>query len=1053
MTNLTATPLVGGQCLLQWTNPTDPSFTGCRIVINGDGWPADPNNGMTYEVPAPENSRRNHPVMDNHDYRWRLGRKYFYRVWAHDASNNYSSTAAQVEVTMSDDFVFDDFESYSAGQLQAVGVDHYVLGERDGGWRYYTAPQNNVDQIDVVSGDTHSGSKAALIKNVYGNTLESRVIFDPERSMKTSFGDIQDGINVARLSFWFKSLTGVGDYFWVVTFRDWQGPNDDAFGMVRGSDNKLQFLNTAGGVWTTPIEEVVYTPNVWHHCEIVADTRQSGFGALLADYYLDGDCVAVGTHTGNGSAAKVRCMELWQYQRPASPEMIVLIDDVSIGSAPRRDPLVTGPVGLLLDETPDITWVRQDPNVAFPGQFPPPLYGPYIDPAAVSAHQVRVCFADDPEDPYPAYDSGEVAGSSTSYTCPALPFDIFLWAFVREKYNGGWGPWSRVGTEPFVVVWGECLGPPEVTGPAGPHVGGRPLITFTGCSHDLLRIRVYTTNVDPETAPDPAFDSGDVYSPAFAYPIGPLAAGDYYVYVKLGSLAGWGGWSFGYPLTIDRAGECVDVRHMNEPGILTTNQAAPNDGFGYPLGGFDEGTCTAALSAPACGDRIMVVTDAGGLSGRLLRQHKIASIDLDKGVTVVMAASVDQGGGDTSGGMNWRHASALVGDRDPTGEFRFCAIKMRNSHVGVCSLDSTGTTGDGNYPLRYDWPATTAIRIIRLTGHNSIPGDYSSTVWKLYVNEDPTVRATSTGTMTGSVIEVDAGYRAGWGAQDFIALGQGSTNITGTFQYDWGAVNGGGDYAPGEWDPFGNGAGSYPSIGAAKLPGIESRAVSVTGPAIITKVLTHEEMQGDPPTEVTVQDGYYAQDIAAGGKSLAGVKILTSDAQGGAVAVGARITTVSGVMVEQAGGRVIVNPSATIEGTASFSPVAMAQKALMGPCIDQNLGGGADTTGMMVGFFGKCLLSGFDPNWGTAGAYIFYIDDGSGAADGRELIDDVPIPGIRCLNDAADPLFIPPSVGDYMMVEGIVSYEHAVRASDPLVDLGNVRQILYPVYTILGTGM
>jgi len=152
-------------------------------------------------------------------------------------------------------------------------------------------------------------------------------------------------------------------------------------------------------------------------------------------------------------------------------------------------------------------------------------------------------------------------------------------------------------------------------------------------------------------------------------------------------------------------------------------------------------------------------------------------------------------------------------------------------------------------------------------------------------------------------------------------------------------------------------------------------------------------------------------------------------------------------MLEQGGGAAIVNLSVAIQGTAPFAPVVLRQESIFSPCIGPT--GGANTCGMLVRFFGKCVLSEYLGD----GSSLFYIDDGSGAVDGRELISGLPIPGIRCMRDASDPLFNPPEVGDYVMVEGIAAYEHAIRPGPPDVDLGNVRQVVGATFTVLATGL
>jgi len=229
---------------------------------------------------------------------------------------------------------------------------------------------------------------------------------------------------------------------------------------------------------------------------------------------------------------------------------------------------------------------------------------------------------------------------------------------------------------------------------------------------------------------------------------------------------------------------------------------------------------------------------------------------------------------------------------------------------------------------------------------------------------------------------------------------------------------------------------------------VETRPVTINGSMVITKVVTHTELQGSPPAEVTVQDCYFVQDLANNVLG-SGVKIISSDRKlsGGSPTVveGAKVTSIKGIMTEAGGCRAVVNPTVTIEGSATVRGMAMVQKSLMGPCVDQSLGSYMDTTGMLVRVFGRVpAAAGFDV---TYGAFIVYVDDGSGAVDGRESSSSGPLPGIRCLINASDPNPVVPDLGDYVMLEGIAGYETLSTGS-----YHNVRKILYPTLTILGSG-
>ncbi|MDO8587557.1 MAG: hypothetical protein Q7T82_11015 [Armatimonadota bacterium] len=935
----------------------------------------------------------------------------------------------------------DNFDTYTPnGMLNGALTppdNPEVDNDGDPGWILRDGSQNS-SQINIVD-DAIAGKNVEVV-NIFGNTLDSRV---QVASWSPSWNTGDNG-NRAKFHFKVKSGgTAVGTTLWRLYMRDWIDGGRPYFA-ITGTDQSLTpmtAINSDGQAPTLTAQDI--SDGAWHTVDIIMNTSNDGAPDDLSYYYFDGNYIGVLAHDGGlNQQNKVRTVEIWQYAQSGQPTSSVLLDDMVVSTA------LGLPVNTITSPTPGYVFGTLTPTITWTRAWS------CYDVAATQV--IVVSGTADPVTGTLEWDSGDVSGANLSQVTGSLPNATPLWVFQRDKLTGGgYNPWTDARAFSCSVT------PPvigDVTGPVGIQCTGKPVVTFTGDPHSLVQIRL----TSDAGGVNEVANTGEVASFAFAQAVGPLDSGTYYAWARIGGGAGWSAYSANvFSFVVDRGCEVVDIRHFNETDILTTNLPAPDDGFAERFTNFDDGagtSCDVWITTPVCGDQAMWVNDRG--AARSLRPHRIQNIDLDQGVTLLVAVANPIHAGNDGGGASWRMANVWIGDKDAGGETHMVSVRVQDDFVGIITEATKATEAWGNGFTNVVLPNSTDYRILRITGRNAVAGDYDSAVWNIYVNENPTAVLTRTGTFSVGQVESEPPYQLEYRECDQIALGQGSGDSTGDpkpppptgdWYYDWVAVNGGGDYAPGQW-PSGA-SGSYASIGAAKSVGVESIPVSITGNAVITKVLTHVDPGPDAipgtPDDVTVQDGYYAQDVAAGGKNLAGVKILTSDAQGGAVAVGAQITAVSGVMREQAGGRVIANASVTLGGIATFAPVAMAQKALYGPCITQNLGSSSDTTSMMVRFFGKCMLSGFDPNWGTCGAYVFYIDDGSGAADGRELIDGLPVPGIRCLQDACDPLFIPPSPGDYLMVEGIVSYEHAMTADIPPVDLGNVRTILFPSYTTL----
>lgn len=992
-TNFAATPR-NGYCHLTWTNPTDTDFSGVVLVVNGDHVPQHRADGIVLV----NNWTYNPGASGSFDDIGRdPGRQYFYRIWTRNGVPDFNEQEVSAAVTMTDYLWFEDFDSYANGNLNDVS---------SGQW---PADPANAGQVIVTDAEAFSGTKSAKIENF------STAGGDGVVSHAGSFAGV-DGL--LQLHFQLKSPANNGNTFWHVDIKDNSG---NYFGQIFGWESEGAFVAGSSGSPNFSI-----SAGAWHSFDVIVDTMCN-----RTRFYMDGAYKFGATNNAGDVLGKVR---LWNEKVGSSNDgRKVYVDNVYVTSPVH--PRIVAPTNgdWLPTLTPVITWSR---------------YGA----SPITSHQVRICSSDDPESA--VYDSGTIAGSATSFSVPtALPQNTHLWAFVREQAAGGWGYWSTTGTGGFCVST-TAPQPPSVVAPTGSIATAKPLIVFAGDAHSLIEAKV---TADP-TGNNVAWDSGGIASTAYTLQSGYLAPHAYYAFVRIASPAGWSAWSLGQPFTVTGTNPVyIDMRHMNEAGVLTSAQA-PNDGFADKMPGFEEsGDFTVAANGPVCGNSWLAVHDfwsAGGRRG--LRKHRLSSVDLDRGVTFVTAVAITHEEGSDGPGRDWRQANIMIADFDGN-VCHTVGFKIHTNMVGLITTDAAGNSEDnGTSWTTQSLPSSSEYRIVRITGRNAVPGNPSSAVWKVYINENPVPVLTATGTMDASVIENDSPpppavitYPGAW-TEDFVCIGSGSRYLGQDLSYDWTAVNMSGDFAPGEWDPLGTG-NSYLTLGAAKLATMEAHAVTITGPTVITKVLTHTDLGPDltPGTEddITYLDGYFVQDVT-GGLTTSGVKISTSDAQGGAVIAGAKVTSITGVMANQSDARAIANPNVTIEGTAPFAPLGMSQKQLMGPCIDQGLGSVMDTTGMLVRTFGRVPAAPiWDPALGLGGSYILYVDDGSGVVDGRESSAGALIPGIRFVLDGLDPNLVTPGMGDYLMVEGIAGYEAITAGSYP-----NVRRILNPTFTILAPG-
>jgi len=714
------------------------------------------------------------------------------------------------------------------------------------------------------------------------------------------------------------------------------------------------------------------------------------------EFYVDGNLNWSTTTTAGMAANKV-------YVRDAGTadgggDDWLLLDDLAVGTTARA--VVTYPVGglFITNTTPTVTWTNAN------------LSG-------MTGYRVIVCSADTATGPI-VYDSGQLDGSTTSHATTALPENQHLWAFVNEKYGSNWIGWSTPGNGGFYITT-SLPGAPTVTAPSGTVVGVKPAVVFTAELHNKLQAKITTASDGSGT---PVWDSGEVNSMfnGAACSAMLVTGKQYYAFAKVGNAAGWSGWSTGSAFQVTREGEGTDIRHFDETwvvgdvteDILNHDAPAPDDGFKVEMLPMAWTYITSTLPNKCLGgNTVWDITDAQPvIKSETMRLHKVANVSLDNGITLVAAYRILEEGGAYVARNALQQSNIWIADDYGTGKC-MAAFRVFNEQAGICTNSLTWTTA----PLT----ASTDWRLVRITGRNKVPGDPSSAVWKLYINDNPTAVVTGTGSVDRSLVDSPE-----W-MTDGIVIGQGCYGLSGEFQWDWTSVNTAGDYAPGEWMSLG---GTYATIGEAKAGG-EAHACVITGNTVITGA--RKDIAGS-------QLGFWVQDVDT--QDHAGLYIPSGDST--SVMVGAKVTGISGIIGRTEGiGAVLSGGSFTVTtDTADAFPLAMTQKSLVGGTCVGEAGWGTENAGMFVRIVGEIKLLMIT----AEGELVVYIDDGSGLVDGRMTYGDPYVTGVRILTTDY-PLDI--DVGDYYRLDGICAYETWTETVSEVEVSKTVRTILCPTFT------
>jgi hypothetical protein len=189
------------------------------------------------------------------------------------------------------------------------------------------------------------------------------------------------------------------------------------------------------------------------------------------------------------------------------------------------------------------------------------------------------------------------------------------------------------------------------------------------------------------------------------------------------------------------------------------------------------------------------LVDAGAASQCALKNDELGNVSFTTGATIACNVRCSANSSDSS--YNLAITNGNVGG---------LSLVIRSDQCYMAQFD--GTVRGGAYPFT---PDTTNYHRYYLSAKNSIADVNSSCIWTAYRDGQPVCTYTGTGT--------DSGF-------DGFIVGHAGNSGTGTWYFDWIAVNNGEGASPAQWDPVPIGIPDPPAQPTVVYP---AKAVTLTG--------------------------------------------------------------------------------------------------------------------------------------------------------------------------------------------------------------------------------
>lgn len=330
VTNFTATP-GNQQVSLSWTNPTDPDFTGTKIMFKTTGYPTGPADGT--QVYDSNGTGMTHTGLTN-------GVTCYYKAFAHDAVPNYASGAQASATPAAGDTTAPSFGgsispsltnsltptititaqdtgvglnvgtaefaySVDGGASFTTYVGRYILhssGSGSGGGNRYWYPDFYHPTYTIASGDH-------LQYDIYCNNTDGKGAVDIEGS----FGNLRDSGKVDQNGLSPHADTNLynRDYHqWYhrdFDLSSWAGHTISAYEMAHETDSGASDFFVRNVIITNNglVKDRAANADGWTWVDNTVSPINNGYSSLVGPEMLTGDPASPASCTGsNGTTAQ-----------------------------------------------------------------------------------------------------------------------------------------------------------------------------------------------------------------------------------------------------------------------------------------------------------------------------------------------------------------------------------------------------------------------------------------------------------------------------------------------------------------------------------------------------------------------------------------------------------------------------------------------------------------------------------------------------------------------------------------------------------------------------